>query len=53
MVTGYGAYKIFFYNNQRRHNNVRKGEQPFFYMIHLLDLILIPRKLHEDIPNGY
>ena len=32
---------------------VRKGEQLFLYTTSPPDLIHIPIKLHEDIPNGY
>ena len=31
----------------------RSGEQSFLYATHRPDLIHIPIKLHEDIPNGY
>ena len=29
------------------------GEQSFLCVTHQHDLIHIPKKLHEDIPNGY
>ena len=32
---------------------LRKGEQSFLHTTHHCDLIHIPIKLHEDIPNGY
>ena len=32
---------------------IRKGEQSFLCATHRLDLIYIPIKLHEDIPNSY
>ena len=32
---------------------IRKGEQSFLCMTHFRDLIHIPIKWHEDIPNGY
>ena len=32
---------------------LRKGEQSFLCMTHRLDLIHIPMKLHENIPNSY
>ena len=32
---------------------LRKGEQSFFKVTLCLDLIHIPMKLHEDIPNSY
>ena len=32
---------------------LRKGEQSFLCATHRRDLIYIPIKLHEDIPNGY
>ena len=32
---------------------IRMGEQSFLCMTHCPDLIHIPIKLHEDIPNGY
>ena len=38
-------------NNQNC--KVRKGEQLFLYTTRRHDLIHIPIKLHEDIPNGY
>ena len=32
---------------------IRKGKQSFLCATHPHDLIHIPIKLHEDIPNGY
>ena len=32
---------------------IRKGEQSILCATHRPDLIHIPIKLHEDIPNGY
>ena len=32
---------------------IRKGEQSFLCMTHRCDLIHIPIKLHDDIPNSY
>ena len=44
----------YFYNNQRDNTHkLRKGEQPFLYATHRLDLILNPIRLHEDTPNSY
>ena len=41
-------------NNQRGITwKIRKREQSFLYATHCRDLIHIPVKLHEDIPNGY
>ena len=52
-LLSYGAYNIF-YNNQRGITlKLRNGEQPFLNATHCYDLIFIPLKLHEDIPNGY
>ena len=31
----------------------RNGRQSSLYATHCLSLIIIPMKLHEDIPNGY
>ena len=43
-----------FLNNQRDiTQKVRKGEQPFLYATHRLDLLHIPIKFHEDIYDSY
>ena len=43
----------FFYNNQSGiTQTLKKGEQPFLYATHCLDLILIPIPLYKDITNG-
>ena len=46
--------RIFGKNNQRGITwEIRKGDQSFLCVTHHGDLIRIPIKLHEDIPNGY
>ena len=51
-VTELWCVQDFFYNNQSGiTQKLRKGEQSFLYEAILsIDLILIPIKLHEDIP---
>ena len=43
IYNSYGVYKIF-YNNQRSiTQKVKKGEQPFLYATHHLDILHIPK----------
>ena len=49
-----GRKRIFGKKNQRGITwKLNKGEQPFLRTTQRLDLIHIPIKFYEDIPNGY
>ena len=53
-LLSYGTYKNVWKNNQRGITwKLRKGEHSFLCKTYYCDLIHIPIKLHEDIPNGY
>ena len=54
MVTELWCVHDFVYNNQRGiTQKLRKGKQSFLYVTHCLELIYIPIKFCEDIPNSY
>ena len=52
-----GSTRILGENSQKKskghYSQTIKGEQLFLKATHCLDLIYIPLKFHEDIPNSY